>query len=61
MKRIILDIEKAQNSLNWQETGKFEEIRTATGRRMKSSPILGHSPNSFWSTSGDFKVAQLDR
>ena len=26
MKRMFLDIEKAQKPLNWQETGKFEEL-----------------------------------
>ena len=34
MKRMFLDIEEAQNSLNWQETGKFEEKRG-----FQSSPI----------------------
>ena len=48
MKRMIFDIEEAQNSLNSQETGKFEEKKAAAGRRMKSSPVLGHSPNSFF-------------
>ena len=38
-------LKRLKNSLNWQETGKFEEKRA--GRRMESSPILGYPPNSY--------------
>ena len=36
---MFLDTEKVQNSLHWQEIGKFEEKRAAAVRQMKSSPI----------------------
>ena len=55
MKRMFLHIEKAQNSLNWHETAKFEEKRAAAGRRMKSSPILGQLPNNILTRGRQFQ------
>ena len=46
-KECSLTLKTLKNSLNWQETDKFEEKRAAAGRWMKSSPFLGHLPNSF--------------
>ena len=58
MTRMLLDVEKV---LNCQDIGEFyyERKRAAAGRWIKSSPILGHLPNSFLPLAGDFKVAQL--
>ena len=56
---MFLDIEKLKNSLNWQETGKFEEKRAAAGRRMKSIPILGHLPNSFLTSGRRFQSSPI--
>ena len=61
MKRMVLGIEEAQNSLNWQETGKFEQKRAAAGRRMKSSPILGHPPKSFLTRGRGFQSSPILR
>ena len=67
-KNVLTHWKGSKNLLNWQETSKFEEKRAAAGRRMKSSPILGHPPNRFfvrlfvfffWPAASNFKVAQL--
>ena len=47
MKRMFVDIEKAQNP-QLIGTVNFEEKRAAVGRELKSSPILGRPPNSFF-------------
>ena len=50
---------RRKNSLNWQEIGTFEEKRAASGRRMKSSPILGHPPNSFLTRGRRFQSSPI--
>ena len=61
MKRMFLDIDKAQQFLIWQEIGTFEEKGAAAGRRMKSSPILGHPPNSFLTRGRRFQSSPIGR
>ena len=46
---------RLKNSLNWQETGIFKEKRGTTGRRMKSSPMIGHPPNSLLTRGRGFQ------
>ena len=60
MKRMILDIEKTQKlSAIDRKLANLKKKRAATGRRMKSSLILGHPSNSFLTAAGDFKVVKL--
>ena len=54
-------LKKLENSLNGQETVKFEEKRAAAGRWMKSSPILGHPPNSFLTCGRQFQSRPIQR
>ena len=35
MKKMFLAIEKAENSQNWQETGKLEEKKAAARRQIE--------------------------
>ena len=52
---------RLKNSLNGQEIGTFEEKRAAAGRRMKSSPILGHPPNCFLTRGRRFQSSPIGR
>ena len=47
-------LKKLKNTLNWQETGKFDEKRAASDRLMKSSPILGHCQKVFFTRGRRF-------
>ena len=60
-KKCSWPLKRLKNSLNWQKTGKFEEKRAATGRQMKSSPILGHPPNSILTHDRRFQSSPIWR
>ena len=61
MKRMFLGIEEAQKLSELTGNCKFEEKRAATDRRMKSSPILGHPPNSFLTRGRGFQSSPIGR
>ena len=55
---MFLDIEKAQK-LSEFKTGKSDKKSAATGRWMKSSPILGHSPTNFLTRGRRFQSSPI--
>ena len=61
MKRMFLDIDKAQKLSELTGNCTFEEKRAAAGRQMKSSPILGHPNNSFLTHGRRFQSSPIGR